>query len=74
MAVTQNGGPGTAANVRIRGGTANQTLVLIDGAIVNSATLGDLTLVTSPRTISRKLKLFEARRVRSGELTRWVAW
>ena len=40
-AVFSSGGPGTAANVRIRGGNARQTLVLIDGAIVNSATLGE---------------------------------
>ena len=39
-AVLQNGGPGGVANVRMRGGTSSQTLVLIDGAIVNSATLG----------------------------------
>ena len=39
-AVFSSGGPGTATNVRIRGGNARQTLVLIDGAIVNSATLG----------------------------------
>lgn len=35
-----NGGPGTAANVRIRGSNSDQVLVLIDGAIMNSATLG----------------------------------
>jgi vitamin B12 transporter len=40
LAVFQNGGPGTLAEVRMRGGTPEQTLVLIDGAIVNSATLG----------------------------------
>jgi vitamin B12 transporter len=40
LSVNQNGGPGTSVNVRIRGGTAEQTLVLIDGAIVNSGTLG----------------------------------
>ncbi|MDH4368735.1 MAG: TonB-dependent receptor [Nitrospira sp.] len=40
LAVFQSGGLGTAVNVRMRGGTAEQTLVLIDGAIVNSATLG----------------------------------
>ena len=39
-AVFSNGGPGTSANVRIRGGNARQTLVLIDGAIMNSGTLG----------------------------------
>jgi vitamin B12 transporter len=40
LAVFQSGGPGTLVDVRIRGGTPEQTLVLIDGAIVNSATLG----------------------------------
>lgn len=40
LAVFSNGGPGTSTNVRIRGASDAQTLVLIDGAIVNSATLG----------------------------------
>ncbi len=40
LAVFQSGGPGTVVDVRMRGGTPEQTLVLIDGAIVNSATLG----------------------------------
>lgn len=40
VAVFQSGGPGTVVDVRMRGGTPEQTLVLIDGAIVNSATLG----------------------------------
>lgn len=40
LAVFQSGGPGTAVDVRMRGGTPEQTLVLIDGAIVNSATIG----------------------------------
>jgi vitamin B12 transporter len=40
LAVFQSGGLGTTVGVRMRGGTPEQTLVLIDGAIVNSATLG----------------------------------
>jgi vitamin B12 transporter len=40
LAVFSSGGPGTSATVRIRGGNDTHTLVLIDGAIVNSATLG----------------------------------
>jgi vitamin B12 transporter len=40
LSVNQSGGPGTAVDVRMRGGTPEQTLVLIDGAIVNSATIG----------------------------------
>jgi vitamin B12 transporter len=39
-AVFQSGGPGTTVDVRMRGGTPEQTLVLIDGAIVNNAALG----------------------------------
>ena len=40
LAVFSNGGPGTSANVRIRGGKAEHTLVLIDGAIVNDPATG----------------------------------
>ncbi len=40
VAAFQSGGPGTEVNARIRGGSSSQTLVLIDGAIVNSGTLG----------------------------------
>ncbi len=40
LSVTQSGGPGALAEVRMRGGTPEQTLVMIDGAIVNSATTG----------------------------------
>ncbi|TKS61923.1 MAG: Vitamin B12 transporter BtuB [Nitrospira sp.] len=40
LAVFQSGGSGTQVDVRMRGGTPEQTLVLIDGAIVNNAALG----------------------------------
>lgn len=40
VAVLSNGGPGREATVRIRGASNTHTLVLIDGAIVNSATQG----------------------------------
>ncbi len=45
-AIFSSGGPGTAASFRIRGGGSDQTLVLIDGAIVNSATLGQFNFGT----------------------------
>lgn len=38
--VFSNGGPGTSSSVRIRGASSSQTLVIIDGAIANSGTLG----------------------------------
>jgi vitamin B12 transporter len=40
LAAFGSGGPGTEVTVRMRGGSPSQTLVLIDGAIVNSTTLG----------------------------------
>lgn len=40
LTVFSNGGPGTSTSVRIRGSNSDQVLVLIDGAIMNSATLG----------------------------------
>jgi vitamin B12 transporter len=49
LSINQSGGPGTTVDVRMRGGTPEQTLVLIDGAIVNSATIGsyDFSNLTS---------------------------
>jgi vitamin B12 transporter len=41
LTVFSNGGPGTNTSVRIRGSNADQVLVLIDGAIMNSPTLGN---------------------------------
>jgi vitamin B12 transporter len=41
VTVFSNGGPGTASSVRIRGSNSDQVLVIIDGAIMNSATLGN---------------------------------
>jgi vitamin B12 transporter len=38
--VVQNGGIGTNASVFMRGGSSNQTLILIDGVQMNSQTLG----------------------------------
>ena len=40
LTVFSNGGPGTSSTVRIRGSNSDQVLVLIDGAIMNSPTLG----------------------------------
>jgi vitamin B12 transporter len=40
LAVFSSGVPGTQTSVRTRGGSATHTLVMIDGALVNSATLG----------------------------------
>ncbi len=41
LTVFSNGGPGTTTSVRIRGSSSAQVLVLIDGAIMNSATAGN---------------------------------
>ena len=68
MAVIQNGGPGTAANVRIRGGTAAQTLVLIDGAIVNSAALGEFNFGYVTADNIEKIEI-----VRGAQSTLWGA-
>src|SRR5712692_7265330 len=40
LMVTQNGGPGTTAAVGIRGASTAQTLVVMDGTILNSPTAG----------------------------------
>ena len=66
LAVFQNGGPGGRANVRIRGGSASQTLVLIDGAIVNSATAGEFNF--AHRTVDNVEKI---EIVRGAQSTLW---
>ncbi len=67
-AVLQNGGPGGIANVRIRGGTSSQTLVLVDGAIVNSATLGQFNFAHLTTDNIEKIEI-----VRGAQSTLWGA-
>ena len=45
-AIFSTGGFGATSTYRIRGGESGQTLVLIDGAIINSATLGEANFGT----------------------------
>ena len=66
VAVFQNGGPGGRANVRIRGGSASQTLVLIDGAIVNSATAGEFNFAHLTVDNVEKIEI-----VRGAQSTLW---
>ncbi len=40
VVIFSNGGPGTTANARIRGGKSEHTLVVIDGTIVNDPSTG----------------------------------
>ncbi len=68
VAVLQNGGPGGTANVRIRGGSSRQTLVLIDGAIVNSATSGDFNFAHLTVDNIEKIEI-----VRGAQSTLWGA-
>ena len=42
--ITQNGGFGNSANVAMRGGNNNHTLILLDGMRINSSTLGTTAL------------------------------
>ena len=42
--ITQNGGFGNNANVAMRGGNNNHTLILLDGMRINSSTLGTTAL------------------------------
>ena len=67
-AVLQNGGPGGVASVRIRGGSSNQTLVLIDGAIVNSATVGQFDFAHLTIDNVEKIEI-----VRGAQSTLWGA-
>ena len=46
--ITQNGGPGSTSGVFLRGANATQTLVLIDGMRVGSASSGETALEAIP--------------------------
>ena len=61
--VVQNGSRGTTTSVFIRGAESDQTLVLIDGVEVNSATLGsfsfsDLTIENIDRIAAEDVDVF----------------
>ena len=58
--LSRNGGPGQSASILMRGSGASNTLVLIDGVRVGSATLGQtdlaaISLRTSPGTVGQVL-------------------
>jgi vitamin B12 transporter len=42
LALSRNGGPGSSAGVQIRGANVSNTLVLVDGVRIGSATLGQV--------------------------------
>ena len=46
--ISRNGGPGTVSSVFIRGAANNQSVVLVDGVRIGSATLGGATWETIP--------------------------
>lgn len=46
--ISQNGGPGTSASVFLRGGSNNQTVVLVDGVRSSSSTSGGATWSAIP--------------------------
>ena len=48
LEITQEGGAGTNASLRIRGGNSGHTLVLVDGLRVGSATVGTTPLESIP--------------------------
>jgi len=56
LAITQNGGPGGTATIRLRGANAGQTLVLVDGVRINdpSTTAAEVDFgMISPTDIER---------------------
>jgi vitamin B12 transporter len=48
VTITQKGGPGSPASVSIRGSSAHEVLVLLDGAPLNDPTTGDVDLAAIP--------------------------
>jgi outer membrane cobalamin receptor len=68
VVITQAGGAGAATHVSIRGSSANEVLVLLDGVPMNSAISGDVDLSTIPlETVERVTVLSGAQSARYGE-------
>ncbi|MGB0127497.1 MAG: TonB-dependent receptor, partial [Rhodocyclaceae bacterium] len=57
LQVSNNGGPGKASSIYIRGATDKQTLVLIDGVRIGSATLGTASLSQIPLSQIERIEI-----------------
>lgn len=57
LEITNNGGPGTASGVFLRGANTGHTLVLVDGLRVDSATLGGTTLEALPLAAVERIEI-----------------
>jgi vitamin B12 transporter len=67
LTVTRRGGPGAPATLSIRGSTANQVLVLVDGVPLNDPVTGDADLSTvRPDLVERIVVLRGAQAARYG--------
>lgn len=55
--VRRFGGPGDAAEISIRGSTANQVVVLLDGVRLNTAQSGSVDLSTIPRDLVERIEI-----------------
>ena len=68
LAVFSTGGPGSSATVRIRGSNADQVLVLIDGAIMNSTSLGSFNFANLTTDNIERIEI-----LRGAQSMRWGA-
>jgi len=67
LTVTRRGGPGAPATLSIRGSTANQVLVLVDGVPLNDPVSGDADLSSvRPELVERVVVLRGAQAARYG--------
>ncbi|MDB4875971.1 MAG: btuB [Gemmatimonadetes bacterium] len=67
VVITQAGGPGSATHISIRGSSANEVLVLVDGAPINSVIGGEADLSRIPlETVERVTVLTGAQSSRYG--------
>ncbi len=59
LQLVQNGGPGTASSVFMRGANANHTLVLVNGVRINSNTAGDAPLSRIPTESIERIEILK---------------
>lgn len=73
LSMSNNGGLGKTASIRLRGTNSNQVLVLIDGVRIGSATLGTVSFQDIPLAQIERIEIVRGRAPNSTGPMPWVA-
>ena len=74
VTISQNGGPGSSASVSIRGSSASQVAVFIDGIRVSSATTGVAEWADLPTSAFDRVEVISGPAAAHSARMRWAGW